>query len=71
MKLKFLLCDIHAHELEKQFGTDAVKVGRHVPLITPYCSDKLCERKLHYASFEVTFDVGKLQDEHRWKGLIE
>ena len=59
MKLEFPLCNIHAHELEKQFGTDAVKVGRHVPWITSYCSDKLCKRKSHYASFEVIFDVEK------------
>lgn len=61
MKLKFLLCDIHTHELEKLFGVDAmkaeVKTVRWLPAI---CHVRSRAEKLHSASFEVIFDAEKV-----------
>ena len=60
MKFKLYLCDQHAHELEQQFGTDAVKVeGKVVRWLPSICQERSCAEKLHSASFEVIFNAGK------------
>lgn len=63
MKLEFLLCNEHALELQKRFGTDAVKISKPVPWITSYCSEKMCRKKLYHANSEVTFDIEKVSCE--------